>query len=54
MEINTESLPDDLFQVVFIAQATPSPWKALLVYAILLHNPVLAVLAACDEVTSYY
>ncbi|XP_061172498.1 spatacsin-like [Saccostrea echinata] len=49
MEVNPDSLPDDLFQVVFIAQATPSPWKALLVYSILLHNPVLAVLAACDQ-----
>ncbi|XP_062566288.1 spatacsin-like [Saccostrea cucullata] len=49
MDVNPDSLPDDLFQVVFIAQSTPSPWKALLVYAILLHNPVLAVLAACDQ-----
>lgn len=50
MNVDTESIPDDLFQVIFIARATPSPWQALLVYSILLHNPVLSVLAACDEV----
>lgn len=50
MNVDTESIPDDLFQVIFIARATSSPWQALLVYSILLHNPVLSVLAACDEV----
>lgn len=52
MNVDTESIPDDLFQVIFIARATPSPWQALLVYSILLHNPVLSVLAACDEVNT--
>ncbi|XP_056021478.1 spatacsin-like isoform X6 [Ostrea edulis] len=49
MDVNIHSIPDDLFQVVFMAQATPSSWRALLVYSILLHNPILAVLAACDQ-----
>lgn len=53
MNVDTESIPDDLFQVIFIARATPSPWRALLVYSIVLHNPVLSVLAACDEVNTF-
>lgn len=52
MDVNIHSIPDDLFQVVFMAQATPSSWRALLVYSILLHNPILAVLAACDQVAT--
>jgi hypothetical protein len=52
MDVNIDSIPDDLFQVVFMAQATPCSWKALLGYSILLRNPILAVLAVCDQVSS--
>ncbi|KAI0210189.1 Spatacsin [Lamellibrachia satsuma] len=37
----------DLFDLLFVCNALSAPWRTLCAYAIHLHNPVLAVLAAC-------
>ena len=44
------NLPDDLFSVLFKCRAHQTPWRALLAHAIALQRPLLAILAACQEV----
>ena len=39
----------DLFELLFACDALSQPWRSLCSYAIHLHNPVLAVLAACYD-----
>ncbi|XP_064618908.1 spatacsin-like isoform X2 [Lineus longissimus] len=45
--INREAVPDNLFAVLFICQATLVPWISLLKHSLVLKNPILAILAAC-------
>ncbi|KAJ8304149.1 hypothetical protein KUTeg_017732 [Tegillarca granosa] len=47
MTIDIQSVPDDIFGVVFMAQKSKCPWKSLLQLSVLLCNPILAELAAC-------
>ena len=44
------NLPDDLFSVLFKCRVHQTPWRALLAHAIALQRPLLAILAACQEV----
>ena len=48
--LEEESLPSDLFSVLFKCEAHDTPWRSLLVHAVALQRPLLAILAACYEV----
>ena len=48
--LEEESLPADLFSVLFKCEGYNSPWRALLAHAVALQRPLLAILAACYEV----
>ena len=48
--LEEESLPGDLFSVLFKCEAHDTPWRALLAHAVALQQPLLAILAACYEV----
>ena len=49
--LEEESLPGDLFSVLFKCEGHDTPWRALLAHAVALQRPLLAVLAACYEVS---
>ncbi len=44
-------LPMDFFSAILKSQAYECGWRALLAHAIALHRPLLAILAACYEVS---
>lgn len=48
--LEEESLPGDLFSVLFKCEAHDTPWRALLAHCIALQRPLLAILAACYTV----
>lgn len=48
-ELKSESAADDVFRVIFSAQATKSVWKSLLAHGIALRNPLFTELAACQK-----
>ena len=48
--LEEESLPSDLFSVLFKCEAHDTPWRALLAHCIALQRPLLAILAACYKV----
>ncbi|GAB1610156.1 spatacsin-like isoform X1 [Argonauta hians] len=48
-DLNPMSAPEDVFRVIFSAQASRSVWKSLLSYGIALHNSLFAELAACQR-----
>ena len=48
-----DELPGDLFSAIFKCDCHQISWKALLAHAIALRRPLLAILAACYEV-SYF
>ena len=48
--LEEESLPGDLFSVLFKCEAHDTPWRALLAHCIALQRPLLAILAACYKV----
>jgi len=45
-----EHIPNDVFAVLFMTSSQSGSWRLLNMYAALLGNPVLAVLAACHSV----
>ncbi|KAH3730075.1 spatacsin-like isoform X1 [Dreissena polymorpha] len=47
--LNYESCPSDVFGVVFAAQTTSCPWKALLAYSITLRNSLFSELAISHQ-----
>ena len=49
--LEEESLPGDLFSVLFKCEGHDTPWRALLAHAVALQRPLLAILAACYEVS---
>ena len=49
--IEESDLPEDLFSALLKCQADKTPWRSLLAHAIALERPLLAVLAACYEVS---
>ena len=51
--LEEESLPSDLFSVLFKCEGHDSPWRALLAHAVALQRPLLAILAACYEVSGW-
>ena len=51
--LEEESLPGDLFSVLFKCEGHDSPWRALLAHAVALQRPLLAILAACYEVSGW-
>jgi hypothetical protein len=48
--LNENELPGDLFSAIFKSHSYECAWRALLAHAIALQRPLLAVLAASDEV----
>ena len=50
--LSPDNLPDDLFAILFKCQSHSCPWRALLAHAIALQRPLLAILAACNQVCS--
>ena len=48
--LEKESLPSDLFSVLFKCEGHDAPWRALLAHAVALQRPLLSILAACYEV----
>jgi len=50
MLVTVENSAEDVFGVIFAAQSSKCPWKALLVYSVTLRNCLFAELAACQEV----
>ena len=44
-------LPTDFFSTIFKSQTYECGWRALLAHAIALQRPLLAILAACYEVS---
>ncbi|XP_052830059.1 spatacsin isoform X2 [Octopus bimaculoides] len=48
-DLNPMSAPEDVFRVIFSAQASRSVWKSLLSYGIALRNPLFTELAACQR-----
>ena len=50
--LSPHNLPDDLFAILFKCQSNGCPWRALLAHAVALQRPLLAILAACNQVCS--
>ncbi|XP_033634267.1 spatacsin-like [Asterias rubens] len=47
LELNISRVPKDLFSVLFECNTSPVPWKSLLAHAVILEEPVLAIIASC-------
>ena len=52
--LSPHNLPDDLFAILFKCQSHGCPWRALLAHAVVLQRPLLAILAACNQVCCIY
>ncbi|XP_072167354.1 spatacsin-like [Diadema setosum] len=48
-DLEVSDLSQELFEIVFQCGKHPKPWRAFLIHAVLLEQPVLAVIAACHQ-----
>ena len=49
-DLNPESSPDNLFDVLSLCNEVNDSWRAVLAHTVALSRPLFAVLAACYEV----
>ncbi|XP_028406945.1 spatacsin-like [Dendronephthya gigantea] len=47
-DLNPETSPDNLFDVLSLCNDVNEPWRAILAHSIILRRPLFAVLSACD------